>query len=648
MVLSGSKDGCAKLWNLNGYEEYRVIRGKVLSGHAAGVLNAVFSPDGEVVLTASQDHTARTWGAQDGKLLKAYAEGHRFLTANAAFFDNNRHLLTAAMDNTVRKWDLASGTQIDVLENTGGSAILALSHNQKWLLTGGKPKEATLWDLERKAPLQTFGGHRQDVTALAFSPDDSLVATCDISGRVQMFRTETGERLWRNDVHSAPINACLFTPDGQRLLTASSDDTVGQLDVGTGQDLFRDALAHGAPVLSMAITPDGRWLITAADDGKVRVWDLVQRRADVLAGVEGHPSTVAISRDATMFCTAGLVGHANDDEQAQGPKSVVQFWDFAARTEIPNTRMDAGMIWSATFPPRAGHVLLVGGRGARLEKIGGGETMTFSPHGAVASANFSPDKTVIVTAGSDAAVKLWNAKTGEALKKIATGHAGPVNWAMYSPCGDYILTASDDKTARLWDANTFEEELRLDQHPEAVRHAAFSPNGQYIVTSCNDGNARVWRLNGELFATLSGHNAAVLCAAFSPNGKAIVTTSEDTTARIWNVDNFRRGGNQLVGHTAAVTSASFSPDNQRILTSSADASAKLWDTVECQEVLTLKGHSEAVMSATFSPDGRSALTASRDGTAIVWLTEEWREGRPIYQPAPGKQREFAISRFSAN
>ena len=158
----------------------------------------------------------------------------------------------------------------------------------------------------------------------------------------------------------------------------------------------------------------------------------------------------------------------------------------------------------------------------------------------------------------------------------------------------------------------------------------------------------MWRLNGELFATLAGHNAAVLCAAFSPDGKAIVTTSEDTTARIWNVDNFRRGGKQLVGHTAAVTSACFSPDNQRILTSSADGSAKLWDTLECQEVLTLKGHSEAVMSATFSPDGRSALTASRDGTAIVWLTEAWLESRPLGEPASDKPREFAISQAQSN
>jgi WD40 repeat protein len=643
MVLSGSKDGSVKLWNLDGYEEYRVIKGKVLSGHAAGLLSAVFSPRGQAILTASQDHTARMWDAHDGKLLNTYAEGHRFLTANAAFFDDNRYLLTAAMDNTVRKWDMASGAQIDVFENTGGSAILALSHNQKWLLTGGKPKEATLWDLEQKTPLQTFSGHRQDVTALAFSPDDSLVATCDISGRVQMFYAATGERLWRNDIHTAPINACLFTPDGKRLLTASSDDTVGQLSVETGEDLFREGLAHGAPVLSMAITRDGSWLVTAADDGKVRIWNLKERREEFLSGVEGRPSTVAISRDGSTFCTAGLVTGETTGDQSQGPKSVVQFWDFVTRKEIPDSRMNAGMIWSVTFPPRPGYVLLVGGRGARLEKIGGGETMNFSAHGAVASVNFSPDESTIVTAGSDAAVKLWNAQTGEALRKIATGHAGPVNWAEYSPQGDAILTASDDKSARLWDARAFEEVLRLDKHPLAVRHAGFSPDGQFIVTSCDDGVARVWTRKGELFAILRGHHAAVLRAKFSPDGKSIVTASEDNTARIWNVENFRHGGAPLVGHTAAVTSACFSPDNQRVLTSSADGSAKLWDTVERQEVLTLKGHAEAVMSAEFSPNGRSALTASRDGTAILWLTEEWRESSPAGEPAPNSRPDFALT-----
>ena len=59
----------------------------------------------------------------------------------------------------------------------------------------------------------------------------------------------------------------------------------------------------------------------------------------------------------------------------------------------------------------------------------------FSPHGAVASAALSPDGKLVVTGSWDHSAKIWDAATGQAIRKLEGGHTGYVNTAEFSPDG---------------------------------------------------------------------------------------------------------------------------------------------------------------------------------------------------------------------
>jgi WD40 repeat protein/serine/threonine protein kinase len=647
-VLSGSHDHLAKVWSIDGYEEIRVLQGRVLEGHADSVLAASFSPDGRRILTASRDRTARAWDRDTGQELHTYEEGHEFLASNAVFYPNLQRLLTSAVDNTVRGWDVSTGTQTMWFEHTGRSAALALSHDAKLILTGGDDKSAKLWDGETGKLVRSLPEHSADVTAVAFAPDDRTIFTGDNNGRGRLWSVD-GRELARLNGHTRKVVAAQFTPDGQRVLTASGDNTVAQWNVADGRELPELVLKHPKAVTAMAVSPNGQIAVTSCADGEVRIWNLDRAEAvGALDDPSDYVSSVAISGDGRLALTASTKDRT------------VRVWDMATRHELAvparggqagaflDLKVLGGVVWSAIFSPDDAYVLTVGGDGARLWNLATAEErISFTPHGAVAAASFSPDGTRVVTGSWDNSAKIWNAETGQSVLKLEGQHTGYVNSATFSRDGSKVLTASDDRTACLWDLSTAKVLGVFRGHKDRVRSAVFSPDGMKIATASSDKTARIWDVAGEkTLLTLRGHVWPVLCVAFSADGNYLMTGSEDNSARVWDVETGRELL-QLKGHTAPVTSAAFSPDGTRLLTGSRDNSCKLWDTARLfeardaaaklpadqalasvptgKEILTLSSHSQEATAVTFSPDGRYVLTGSRDGTAILWLAVDWKQ-----------------------
>lgn len=629
-ILSASHDRSIREWSLDGNQEIRTIQGQVLSGHSDAVLAASYSKDQSQIVTASRDRSARTWNAVTGQPGLTLAEGHSYLASTAVFFPGAKRLLTAAVDNTARIWDVGTGGQVLRLEYTGRSAAAAISRDGRTIITGADDKSARLWDATTGRELRQLTGHSSEVTAVAFSPDGQLVATGDTKGHVKLWNPATGELRAKLDAHSRRIAALAFSEDGQRLFSASGDNTVSQWEIATGQEL-PGILKHPDAVLAMQLVPGGSALVTSCADHTIRVWNTAEARVTLALGpFVGDAYSLSVTEDGQRLLAA------NSDQRT------VHLWDLSTGKEIQSPQPDGqlgplvdlkqhgGLLWAAAVVPGSDDIVTVGGSEARLWDVKTGqEKMGFSPHGAVASASFSPDSKMIVTGSWDNSAKVWDTQTGQVIRKLEGGHTSFINTATFSPDGQTILTASDDGTAKLWNVETGAVVKSLIGHTDRVRSAAYSENGEFIITTSSDMTARLWSAQtGEFVREFRGHEFAVLCASFSKDGLWLVTGGEDKTTRIWSVAT-GQSVQTLTGHTASVTSVAFSPDASRIITGSQDQAAKLWDAQTGKEILTLSRHSEDVTSVTFSPDGRQILTGSRDGTAVIWLSHDWKEGPQV-------------------
>ena len=599
LVITASEDGTARLW-----DAATGSPGLVLRGHERGVGSAAFSPNGTRVVTASLDNTARLWDAATGAP-GPVLEGHEGIVGSATFSSDGSRVVTVGADGTARVWNTATGTPGPVLQGPPslvGSAVF--SPVGGWVLIASRHGTAQLWDSATGAPGPVLRGHQGAILSAAFSSDGSRVVTASEDGTARLWNAATGAPGPVLQGHYRRVQSAEFSLDGTRVVTASADGTARLWDTATGAP-GPILGGHREAVLSAAFSPDGSHVVTASLDHTARLWGVTGVALGlVLEGHQGYVDLAAFSPDGTQVVTASADGTA-------------RLWDAVTGAPGPVLRGHYGRVWSAAFSPDGTRIVTTSMDGtARLWDAGTGAPGPVH-QGPVVSAAFSPNGTRVVTALRDGSARLWDAATGVP-GPVLYDNRGPVQTATFSPDGTRVVTGSEDGTAQLWDAATGAPGLVLQGHQGPIRSAAFSPDGTRVVTASEDGTTRLWdAATGAPGPVLRDHRGSVYSATFSPDGAQLVTALADSTARLWDAATGAPGP-VLRGHLERVTVAAFSPDGTRVVTASEDGTTRLWDAATGAPGPVLRGHRGQVLSAAFSPDGTRVVTASVDGTARIW------------------------------
>ena len=378
----------------------------------------------------------------------------------------------------------------------------------------------------------------------------------------------------------------------------------------------RQFVGHADAVISVAFSPDRKYLLTGSMDHTAMLWDVATNTVvRTFSGHSGSVESVAFSPDGRYV----LTGSAD---------KTAKLWDISADKELhtfsdpPRVKRTSVELkrscHSVAFSPDGKFVLTASDDGdARLWDAASGEMVRrFTGHtNIVRSVAFSSDGEYVLTGGLDNTVRLWDVTTGDELNMFS--HATWVYSVAFSPDGKYVLTWT--KNAVLWNIETGLVERTFGEDVAAALSLAFSPDGKYLVTAhAGQALARLWDVNsGTLVRNFSGHTNSVEAVAFSADGNYVVTGSQDGTAKLWNATSSALG-RTFREHSNGVNSVAFSPDGKFVLTSSDDGTARLWDAVTYSEVRTFSGHTEAIWAAAFSPDGKYVLTGSLDDTARLW------------------------------
>ncbi|MGK7931233.1 MAG: WD40 repeat domain-containing protein, partial [Microcystaceae cyanobacterium] len=190
-----------------------------LKGHQYSVNNAQFSPDGEKIVTASQDNTAKVWDSK-GNLLTTL-EGHQDFVYNAQFSPDGEKIVTASEDKTAKMWD-SNGNLLTTLEGHQDWVRNAqFSPDEEKIVTVSGDKTAKVWDSNGKL-LITLEGHQDWVINAQFSPDGEKIVTASADNTAKVWDSK-GNLLTTLEGHQDWVRNAQFSQDGTKIVTASAD-----------------------------------------------------------------------------------------------------------------------------------------------------------------------------------------------------------------------------------------------------------------------------------------------------------------------------------------------------------------------------------------------------------------------------------------
>jgi WD40 repeat protein len=453
-----------------------------LSGHIDTVRDFAFNPDGSLLASAGAEGTVYVWDMATGE--QQYTmDDHRYGANAVAFSADGSLLATGTGDGMIGIWSMNSGQPFMFLPTISVPiSSLAFSPDGMRLAAGNHDQRVQVWDLTTRYVTQELTGHTRPVSCLAFSPTGDQLVSGSNDGTLRIWDMATGETVQALTGYNPPAwwPAITFGADSSTLFTYYGAE-VETWDAATG------ALQSTLPVSITSHTNRrnidfhaGQNLLAVGGTDGVQVWDMAQLEPVLTLD---HGLTPTFNADGTQLALgAGPALHILDAltgeelnvmdvvESNIGPQAVIWspdgmrlayrilptvfVWDIATESQI-------------YYRPTPVHLNTIAWAG---DYLAGGDSAFYDAGGHV---------------------YLWDAETGELIYDM-TGHTNMVWDVAFSPDGSLLASAGRDGTIRVWDTSTGQEVAVLSGHNDEAYALDFSPDGSLLASAGMDGTVRVW------------------------------------------------------------------------------------------------------------------------------------------------------------
>ncbi len=286
-----------------------------------------------------------------------------------------------------------------------------------------------------------LSGHRDTVTALAYSADGQWLATASRDTSIRIWNASTGAQTASIATDRTQINALAFSPDGTLLATGNVELQIRLLDVATGA--VKRVIAYPDSVLELVFSPDGARLVAAGPTGTVGVYSVADGKP-VLTGLRGQ--SVRFSGDGGTLALGQVAGGITlvDAKTGKAKKTI------ATTGHSPTLTMSTDAKLLATWNAKERGIRLWSG--VTLKSLG--ELASPKPKDAadlatadtITSLAMTGDGALVVSAAATKVIRVWSTATQKVVGLHPLEHHGIV---VVSPDGKTVAVA-DGTRIKVW------------------------------------------------------------------------------------------------------------------------------------------------------------------------------------------------------
>jgi len=414
------------------------------------------------------------------------------------------------------------------LTNYPQSDELAFRPDARQLATANPLSGLVLWDLQTREPMRIrtpLGGFY----TVAYDSSGEMFTAAMGDGVSSIWSTRTGELL-----HKMNGGRILrFADEGNRLAFERTRKgfTIGQIVPSPALRSFQ--VQHSDEdfprLWSVEFSDDNRWL-AAVDNGNLLVWDVASGRT--AARVESRPRRLTLAWLAkehawlTASATRGTIHQVLDEHSMLGPARSFQ------------VASNANLLGQGTLSPD-GHTLaiVVSSRVAWLFDVNSPAhrvQLKFDGSGALGHLAFSADgRLVASSATTGAAILVWDAKTGELLRKIHGAHGR----VAFSPNGQQIVLGTAQEYS-FWSTVTWQKDSKRsiprDNLAETTGALTFSPDGTLLAIARTRQLVQLIdpRTSRELASLTAPRPQTVSWLRFNPRGDQLAVATFDGAVQL--------------------------------------------------------------------------------------------------------------------
>jgi len=471
-------------------------------GHSAQIWEVLFTPDGQTLISVSNDKTIRLWDVATGDLLRTLrgqigdgSEGKLFA---AALSPDGKVLAVGGYtkENEIRLINLDSGEQIGLLKgHTSVIHTLAFSRDGRFLASGSDDKTVRIWEAS-------------NLGRIANAPRQAIA---NLEG------------------HTNFVYGVAFSPEGNKLVSASYDNTLRLWDianVGIGRDVPPPMVMrqHTAEVGCVAYSPDGNYIVSGGKDDRILLWDTNGKFIKEIG--KQDIGSLSFSLDSKKIV---VVGETDDPATVYSIPYGAKISTFSRHNNTVVASAFYGTdlvataggddndiyIWQASTDTVKTHI--VGkGRGVFAIAFGNDSNLAFGNINQNAIANA---KSPLEKSFNFADFSLSRQTPSEsAFRRTQTEY------------GSKRLEKVSDLELRIADGGT----IKFDDYAyEKIRCYTFTGNGQIVV-----GGSYYLKLfdnSGAFMRKLVGHTGVVWAVSVSQDGRLLASASYDQTIKLWNI-----------------------------------------------------------------------------------------------------------------